>query len=179
MRPSSHAKLLQSWIAESGAGFKSYVSPRDGSDARFNLRDAVHSVETTRVSKLGLFAHNSRIPAATKNVTIVRWGMNTIPHGKDRWAGFDFEVVSMFDADTGLVLQNKFFLGLDCTRSEQQAAETKASNEAYMNLMMAKQPKGSWEEFLREHNRIRHKNCTASACLHPSFDPCNACTGGK
>ena len=96
-------------------------------------------------------------------------------------AGFNFEVVSMFDADTKLVVQNKFFLGLDCTRSKQQAVEAKASNEAYMNLMIANQQQQSVlnKKFLREQNQIRHHHCTASVCLHPSFDLSNACTGGE
>ncbi len=77
---SGHAKLLQACIAESGVGFKSYsyIAIRESADAYLNLRNAVHSVDTTRVSKLGFFLvgllvivvatcthnHSSRAPAA-------------------------------------------------------------------------------------------------------------------
>jgi hypothetical protein len=173
-----HSKLLQSWIADRDH-HKSYVSPFDGSNASFNLKNAVKSVKIKKVNKLDLFSYNYYIPKTTKTVTIVRWAMNTIPHGKDHRSGSDFEVISMFDTDTGLVLQNKFFLGLDFLRKKQHAAEIKAKNEAYMNFLISKQPKVSREEIWRDINRITHKNCTTHYCLHPSFDSKLGCTGGK
>jgi hypothetical protein len=93
-----------------------YVNPKDGSNALFDLRKGLHSVQTIAVKKLGIFVSKENIPATAKLVTFVRWGMRVEPFEKPKTGPhyFDWEIVSMFDTDSGLWLQNKCYLGLDC-----------------------------------------------------------------
>ena len=40
-------------------------------------------------------------------------------------------------------------------------------------------PSGSWEEYWREQNHIRHRYCQPSYCVAPSLNPQNGCTRGQ
>ena len=73
-------------------------------------------MQTIAVKKLDIFSSRENIPATTKSVTVVSWGMRIAPFEKPKTGPsyFDWEIVSMFDTDSGLWLQNKCYLGLDC-----------------------------------------------------------------
>ena len=100
-------------------GFPSYVNPKDGSDAYFDLRKGLHSVKTIPADKLSNQSFNftlKNIPASTKSLVLVRWGLKIeLPReGNNRRRSFEWEIISVFDNLSGLWLQNHYYVGLDC-----------------------------------------------------------------
>jgi hypothetical protein len=90
-------------------GFTSYVNPHDGSDAYFDLRKGLHSVKTIPADKLSNQSFNfttKNIPTSTKSLVLVRWGFKIeLPReGNHRRPSFEWEIISVFDNQSGLWL---------------------------------------------------------------------------
>jgi len=83
----------------------SYVNPKDGSEAYFDLRKGLHSVKTISVKKMGIEFNISNFPSSTKSVILVRWGMRIKPYNRiSSFEYYDWVILSIFDADSELWL---------------------------------------------------------------------------